>query len=105
MAVKLRLKRFGRNKKPVYRLVVASDNAPRDGSSIEDLGFYDPLSDPVTFNYKEERIQHWLSNGAQPTNTVNRLLAGVGLIEKKTIKSSNQGILKKDRQTKKESSE
>ena len=82
MAVKLRLKRFGRKKLPIYRLVVADERAPRDGKVIEEVGFYHPTAEPKVFDYKQDRIEHWLSVGAQPTDPVQRLLAEAGLLPK-----------------------
>ena len=99
MAVKLRLKRLGRKKKAVYRLIAIDSAKPRDGRSLEDLGFYDPQQDPVKFDCKEDRVKYWLSVGAQPTDTVNRLLSTLGMQEKKTHTSSNQKVAKKDRKS------
>lgn len=79
MAVKIRLKRMGRKKAPFYRIVVADSKAPRDGKFIEEIGTYDPTKDPSVFNLNEEAAKKWLSNGAQPTDTVNKIfkLAGI----------------------------
>ena len=78
--LKLRLARVGRRKHPAYRIVVADADAPRDGRFVEIVGQYDPLQDPPAVTVAAERIQHWLTSGAQPTETVHRLLAGKGLI-------------------------
>jgi small subunit ribosomal protein S16 len=88
--VKLRLKRFGRRHLPVYRLNAMDARTPRDGSPIEELGFYDPCEQDLTkgLKLKEERIKHWLSVGAQPTESVRDLLAKAGLIQKKPAKSA-----------------
>lgn len=74
MAVKLRLMRFGKKKQPVYRLVAADARAPRDGRFIEILGTYEPRQEPSRVIINRERVQDWLSKGAQPTETVARLL-------------------------------
>ena len=78
--LKLRLARTGRKKRPSYRIVVTEHTAPRDGRFLEILGQYDPLVDPPAVTLNNERIAHWLSHGAQPTQTVHRLLAKEGLI-------------------------
>ena len=96
MAVSMRLKRFGRKKKPVYRLVVADKRHPRDGETIEDIGQYNPLTDPIVFNINEERVKYWISVGAQPTQTVQRLLSTLGIVKAKKIESTNQKVKKKD---------
>jgi len=80
--VKIRLRRVGAKKKPSYRVVVADSRAPRDGDFIEVIGHYNPLTDPETIVIKEEEALKWLSNGAQPTDTVLRLLSKVGIMEK-----------------------
>ena len=82
MAVKLRLKRFGRKKLPIYRLVVADERSPRDGRVVEEVGFYNPTPTPKVFDCKQDRVEYWLSVGAQPTDPVQRLLAEAGLIKK-----------------------
>ena len=81
MAVKLRLTRVGSKKNPIYRVVAADSRSPRDGRFIEIVGRYNPQTDPSTIELDEERIKDWLSKGAQPSSTVQRLLKvkGVGL--------------------------
>ena len=74
MAVKIRLTRAGSKKVPFYRVVAADRRSPRDGRFIEQLGVYDPLRDPVEFRVDQERLQHWLKNGAVPSQTVGELL-------------------------------
>ncbi len=74
MAVKVRLARLGRKKKPFYRIVVASSQAPRDGKFLEIVGTYDPLKDPAEINIKHEQLQKWLDKGAIPTDTVRSLM-------------------------------
>ena len=80
---------MGAKKKPSYRVVVADSRAPRDGRFIAIIGHYNPLTDPETVFIDEAKALHWLSRGAQPTATVNRLLAKLGITEKfKTIKET-----------------
>ena len=74
MAVRMRLTRVGSKKNPIYRVVVADSRSPRDGRFIEIVGRYNPQTDPSTIEFDEERIRHWLSKGAQPSNTVQKLL-------------------------------
>ena len=97
--VKIRLKRKGRKKKPLYRIVIIEDSNQRDGKTIEDIGTYNPHTEPFTMTIKEDRAKYWMSVGAQPSNTVNRLLSTVGLTTYKTPESSNQKIARKDRKT------
>jgi ribosomal protein S16 len=82
MAVKLRLKRMGAKKAPFYRIVAADARSPRDGRFIEQLGTYDPKTNPATVTLKEEEIMRWLANGAQPTDTVRSLLSKKGVMKK-----------------------
>lgn len=72
--VKIRLRRMGAKKNPYYRIVVADSHSPRDGKFIEELGTYDPLTEPATVKVDSERAKYWISNGAQPTETVRALL-------------------------------
>ena len=74
MAVRMRLTRVGSKKNPIYRVVVADSRSPRDGRFIEIVGRYNPQTDPSTIDFDEERVKDWLSKGAQPSNTVARLL-------------------------------
>ena len=74
MAVKIRLKRMGAKKAPFYRVVVADSRYPRDGRFIEEVGYYNPLTDPVTVQIDAEKAKKWIENGAQPTETVKTLL-------------------------------
>lgn len=80
--VKIRLRRVGAKNRPMYRVVVADVRAPRDGAFIEIIGHYNPLTDPETVAIDEERALKWLGNGAQPTETVARLLTKLGIMEK-----------------------
>lgn len=79
MAVKLRLRRLGRKKNPFYRVIAADSRAPRDGRFIEEIGYYNPLTDPTTIEMKEDRALYWLSQGATPTITVKNLLRKKGI--------------------------
>ena len=74
MAVKIRLRRTGAKKAPSYRVVVADSRYPRDGRFIEEIGYYDPLTEPVTIKIDMEKANNWIQNGAQPTDTVKVLL-------------------------------
>ena len=74
MAVKLRLTRVGSKKNPVYRIVAADSRSPRDGKFLEIVGRYNPQTDPSTIELDEEKVRKWLSKGAQPSQTVKRLL-------------------------------
>jgi small subunit ribosomal protein S16 len=80
MAVKIRLKRIGAKKVPFYRVVVADSRAPRDGRFIEEIGTYNPLTDPATINIDVETAKKWISTGAQPTDTVRALLKKAGAL-------------------------
>ena len=79
MAVKIRLRRMGQKKAPFYRIIVADSKSPRDGRFIEEIGTYDPNTNPSTFNVNEEAAKRWLANGAQPTEVVAKIfkLAGI----------------------------
>ena len=82
--VKIRLRRTGKKKQPSYRVVVADSRAPRDGAFIENLGHYNPLTEPPTIVIDEEKTLKWLRQGAQPTETVASLLRKLGILEKFT---------------------
>ncbi len=79
MAVKIRLKRLGKKKAPLYRIVVADSRSPRDGRFIEEIGTYDPSTEPSTIKVNEELAKKWLSTGAQPTETVAKLFKHAGI--------------------------
>lgn len=79
MAVRIRLKRLGAKKRPFYRIVVAESSAPRDGRFIDQIGYYDPLTDPSTVKIDVEKAKLWLSRGAQPSDTAAHLLKGQGI--------------------------
>lgn len=79
MAVKIRLKRMGQKKAPFYRIIVADSRAPRDGRFIEEIGTYDPTKNPSLIKVDEELAKKWLSNGAQPTEVVGKILKIAGI--------------------------
>ena len=85
--VRIRLRRMGAKKKPFYRVVVANQRSPRDGRFIENIGTYDPLSNPPTITIEGERASHWLVQGAQPSDAVARLLRKIGVMD------ANGGII------------
>ena len=72
--VKIRLRRMGAKKAPYYRIVVADSRSPRDGSFIEEVGTYDPMAEGAKLKVNKERVEYWIANGAQPTDTVRGLL-------------------------------
>ena len=79
MAVKIRLKRMGKKRNPVYRIVVADSRSPRDGRFVEEIGTYGPNQEPSLVTVNEEAAKKWLANGAQPTETVGKLLKQAGI--------------------------
>ena len=81
MAVKIRLRRMGQKKAPFYRIIVADSRSPRDGRFIEEIGTYDPTTDPSTYNVDAELAKKWLANGAQPTEVVSKLFKVAGIIK------------------------
>ena len=78
--VKIRLRRMGAKKAPFYRVVVADARSPRDGRCIEEIGTYNPLTEPATVSIDVEKAQAWIKNGAQPTDTVRDLLKNAGVL-------------------------
>jgi small subunit ribosomal protein S16 len=78
MSVKIRLARHGSKKRPVYRIVVANSESPRDGRFIDQIGLYDPRREPVSVEWKADKLQAWLAKGAQPTQTVAQLIRRAG---------------------------
>ena len=80
MAVKIRLRRMGAKKAPFYRIVVADGRYPRDGRFIEEIGYYNPLTDPAEIKIDADKAKQWLQNGAQPTDTVKALLKKNGVL-------------------------
>ncbi len=81
MAVKMRLRRIGAKKAPFYRVIVADSRSPRDGRFIEEIGYYNPLTNPVEIKIDAEKAKQWISNGAQPTETVKALLKKSGIVD------------------------
>ena len=81
MAVKMRLRRLGAKKAPFYRVIVADSRCPRDGRFIEEIGYYNPLTNPVDIKIDAEKAKKWLGNGAQPTETVKALLKKSGIVD------------------------
>ena len=79
MAVKIRLRRMGAKKAPFYRIIVADSRSPRDGRFIDEIGYYNPTTEPVTVKINEEKATKWVKNGAQPTDTVKRLFNNAGI--------------------------
>ena len=78
--VKIRIRRMGAKKAPYYRIVVADSRSPRDGRVIEEIGSYNPLTKPATVTVDAEKVQGWISKGAQPTDTVRGLLKNAGVL-------------------------
>ena len=85
--VKIRLKRQGAKKAPFYRVIVADSRSPRDGRNIEEIGTYDPMSNPAKININLERAKYWIGCGAQPTDTVRGLLKAAEANQPKTVES------------------
>ena len=79
--VKIRLRRMGAKKAPYYRIVVADSRSPRDGAFVEEIGYYNPTSDPAELKVDNEKAAQWIKNGAQPTDTVRGLLKKSGAIQ------------------------
>ena len=80
MAVKIRLRRMGAKKAPFYRVIVADSRSPRNGKFIDEIGTYNPLTNPSTINIDADAAKKWISNGAQPTDTVKALLKKQGIM-------------------------
>ena len=81
MAVKMRLSRMGAKKAPFYRVIVADSRSPRDGRFIEEIGYYNPLTEPAEIKIDADKAKKWLGNGAQPTETVKSLLKKSGIVD------------------------
>lgn len=82
MAVKIRLRRMGTHKRPFYRVIVADSRSPRNGRFIEEIGYYNPLTEPKQVKIDEEKAVKWLLTGAQPTTVVKKLFTNNGITEK-----------------------
>ena len=78
--VKIRLKRMGAHKKPFYRIVVADARSQRDGKNIDEIGYYNPMTEPKDIKIDEEKAKQWIAKGAQPTETVKKLFKNAGII-------------------------
>lgn len=85
MSVKIRLKRFGAKKKPFYRIVVADSRSPRDGRFIDEIGYYNPVTEPAELKIDPEKARKWLNVGAQPSDTVRSLLKKEGIFGKSNV--------------------
>ena len=90
MAVKIRLRRIGAKKNPFYRIVVADSRNSRDGRFIEEIGYYNPLTEPKVIKVDNEKAIKWMSNGAKPTDTVDRLFKVSGLYEKEVEETTTE---------------
>jgi len=88
LAVKIRLRRMGKKKQPIYKVVAADERSPRDGRIIEALGLYNPITNPATVDIKEDRVLYWLGVGAIPTTTVKNLLSKKGILYKRELLKS-----------------
>ncbi len=84
MATKIRLRRMGAKKAPFYRVVVADSRSPRDGRFIEEIGYYNPISEPAEIKIDEEKVLKWLKTGAEPSETVKQLLKTTGIWAKRS---------------------
>ena len=80
--VRIRLRRIGLKGQPSYRIVAAEKESPRDGRFLEILGFYNPRTDPSTLNVKEDRVYHWMKNGAQPSESVEQIFKSAGVLDR-----------------------
>lgn len=81
MAVKIRLRRMGAKKAPFYRIIVADSRSPRDGKFIEEIGYYNPLVEPADVKIDADKAKQWMTNGAQPSETVRNIFKKAGIIE------------------------
>ena len=81
MAVKIRLRRMGQKKAPFYRVVVADSRYPRDGRFIEEIGYYNPITEPAEIKIDADKAKKWIANGAQPTDTVKSLLKRTNIVD------------------------
>ncbi len=97
--LRIRLRRTGKKKQPQYRVVVAEQRASRDGAFVEVIGHYNPRTEPKTLVLKEDRVKHWLSEGAQPSETVHRLFHAEGLIDTEPRKRDTKPSKAEERAT------
>jgi small subunit ribosomal protein S16 len=93
--LKIRLKRTGRKGQPHYRIVVMESSKPRDGKTIEEIGYYNPRLKPTVFDIKKERVEYWLSKGAQPSDTVAQYLVKEGILKELKRGSTKPSTKKK----------
>jgi len=98
LAVKIRLRRMGKKRQPIYKVVAADARSPRDGKIIEAIGLYNPKTDPATVEVDAERALYWLNVGAQPTTTVKNILSAEGILLKKELLKSGVSIEDADTQ-------
>ena len=96
MAVKIRLRRMGAKKAPFYRVVVADSRSPRDGRFIEEIGYYNPITEPAEIKIDEEKATKWINNGAQPTETSRTILVKEGLMQPLTKNAPKTDKKKKE---------
>ncbi|MBA2407322.1 MAG: 30S ribosomal protein S16, partial [Chitinophagales bacterium] len=97
MAVKIRLQRMGRKKSPFYHIIIADSRSPRDGRFIESIGSYDPTTIPATINLNKEKALEWLQKGAQPTDTLHKILSFKGVLyHKHLLRGVNKGIFEQE---------
>jgi small subunit ribosomal protein S16 len=85
LAVKLRLRRMGKKRQPIYKVVAADVRSPRDGKFIEAIGLYNPTTDPATIEINEQKALYWLGTGARPTDTVKNILSDEGILLKRQL--------------------
>ncbi len=96
MAVKIRLRRMGAHKKPFYRIVVADSRSPRDGRCIEEIGYFNPMVNPVDIKLDMEKVEKWIANGAQPTDRIKSIINEIkNPKEKKEVKKISKRAAKK----------
>ncbi len=99
MAVRIRLRRTGLKGQPSYRIIVADSHSPRDGRFLENIGHYNPRTDPATVEINDERARYWLSQGALPTDAVARMLEKRGLIAARRLRQNVSKSSKKEAET------
>jgi len=97
--LKIRLKRTGKSGQPHYRIVVSEASKPRDGETVEEIGYYNPRTKPATFNVEKERAKYWLSKGAQPTDTVAQYFVKESLLKELKKGSTKPSIKKKEKES------
>lgn len=95
MSVKIRMKRLGAKKKPFYRIVVADSRAPRNGRFIEEIGYYNPISEPRKFSVDADKVKQWIKNGAKPSDTVARLFKLYSVLESEGLVKVGEDQVKK----------